>query len=73
VEKLIVRWSYWLGILSLLIALVWRAFNALGMWQPLHIVVGQSVYYMSFYKASLLFFVATIASASLAWFNSQKS
>lgn len=33
---------------------------------------GQTVYYMSFYKASLLFFIAAIASSSYAVFKSQK-
>ena len=46
-ERNIVHWTYWLGIVSL-------------------------VYYISFYKASLLFFVAAIASSSYAVFKSVK-
>jgi hypothetical protein len=71
-EKNIVQWSYWLGIACLVIALVWRGFNAFGLWLPMNVTPGHSVWYMSFYKASLLFFVTTIASANYAWFNSQK-
>ena len=71
-ERNIVHWIYWLGILSLLIALLWRAFNALGLWLPMHIREGETVYEMSFYKASLLFFIAAIASSHYAWFKSQK-
>ena len=71
-ERNIVHWTYWLGIASLVIALLWRSFNALGLWLPMQIREGQTVYYMSFYKASLLFFVAAIASASYAVFKSQK-
>jgi hypothetical protein len=71
-ERNIVHWSYWLGIASLVTALLWRALNALGLWLPLQIAPGQTVYYMSFYKASLLFFVAAIASANYAWFKSHK-
>lgn len=71
-ERNIVHWTYWLGILSLLIALLWRAFNALGLWLPMYIREGETVYYMSFYKASLLFFIAAIASSHYAWFKSQK-
>jgi hypothetical protein len=71
-ERNIVRWSYWLGIASLVVALLWRAFNALGLWLPFQISPGQTVYYMSFYKASLLFFVAAIASASYASFRTQR-
>jgi hypothetical protein len=29
-----VHWTYWLGIASLVTALLWRAFNALGLWLP---------------------------------------
>jgi hypothetical protein len=65
--------TYWLGIATLIVALLWRAFNALGMWLPMQISPGQTVYYMSFYKASLLFFVGAIASAGCAWFKSQKA
>ena len=71
-ERNIVHWSYWLGIASLVIALLWRAFNALGLWLPTTITPGNTVYYMSFYKASLLFFVTSIASANYAAFNSRK-
>lgn len=71
-ERNIAHWTYWLGIASLVVALLWRAFNALGLWLPMHIREGETVYYMSFYKASLLFFVAAIASSCYAGFNSQK-
>jgi hypothetical protein len=47
-ERNIVHWSYWLGIASLVIALCWRGFNALGLWLPFQISPGQTVYYMSF-------------------------
>jgi hypothetical protein len=71
-ERNIVHWTHWLGILSLLIALLWRVFNALGLWLPMYIREGETVSYMSFYKASLLFFIAANASSHYAWFKSQK-
>ncbi|HEY1472264.1 MAG TPA: hypothetical protein VGF61_24710 [Candidatus Acidoferrum sp.] len=71
-EKIICRVTYWLGIASLVIALIWRALNGIGMGMLKAAVPGQTIYYMSFYKASLLFFVVLIASASYAWLNSQK-
>ena len=71
-ERNIVHWSYWLGIASLVIALLWRGFNAFGVWIPTKITPGNTVYYMSFYKAALLFLVAAIASANYASFNSRK-
>jgi hypothetical protein len=72
-ERNIVHWTYWLGIACLLIALLWRAFNALGFRLPMYIKEGETVYYMSFYKASWLFFIAAIASAHYAWFPSAKA
>jgi hypothetical protein len=71
-ERNIIHWTYWLGIASLVIALLWRAFNALGLWLPMQLREGQTIYYMSFYKASLLFFVAAIASMSYVRYKSQK-
>ena len=71
-ERNIVHWSYWLGIATLVIALLWRALNALGVWLPATITPGNTVYYMSFYKGSLLFLVTAIASANYASFNSHK-
>ena len=72
-EKIICRVSYWLGIASLFIALIWRGLNAVGIGMPTGAIQGQTIYYMSFYKASLLFFIGAIASASYAWINSQES
>jgi hypothetical protein len=63
-EKHILRWSYWLGIASLVIAVVWRALNGLGLGSPMLLIRGESIYSMSFYKASLLLFVAAIATAN---------
>jgi hypothetical protein len=71
-EKLIARWSYWLGIACLVIAVVWRAGNACGFWTPMTIAPGHTIWYLSFLHASILFFVTTIATACYAWLNSQR-
>lgn len=71
-EKLIARWSYWLGLACLVIAVIWRAVNAFGFLLPLSVVPGHTVWYLSFFHGSILFFVATIASTCFAWLNSQK-
>jgi len=63
-EKHIVKWSYWLGMVSAVIALLMRAFNALGIWLPTAMAQGRTVWYMSFYKGALLFFVMAIATAN---------
>jgi hypothetical protein len=72
-EKNIAQVTYWLGIACLIVALVWRALNALGLWVPMQVSQGQTVYYMSFYKGSLLFFVAAIATTCYAWFKAQEA
>jgi hypothetical protein len=70
-EKIIARWSYWLGIACLVITLIWRAVNALGFWLPLNVTPGHTIWYLSFFHASILFFVATIATTCYAWLSSR--
>lgn len=71
-EKHIVKWSYWLGIVSAVIALVLRGLNAVGLLRPTVIVQGSTVWYMSFYKGAFLFFLIAIATANYLWSRSQK-
>jgi hypothetical protein len=71
-EKHILRWSYWLGIASLVIAVVWRALNALGLGSGMLLLRGQYVFSMTVYKASLLLFVAAIATVNYGSSKSQK-
>ena len=60
-------WSYRLGLASALIALVMRTFNAFGVWLPGTVVQGMAIWYMSFYKAALLFFLIKFATALDIW------
>lgn len=71
-EKLIARWSYWLGIACLIIAVVWRIFNAFGLLQPLTVTPGRTVWYLSFLHGSVLFFATTVATACYAWLNERR-
>jgi len=71
-QKMIAHWTYWLGIACLVIALVWRAVNALGFWLPLTVTPGHTIWYLSFFHASFLFLGTTVATACYAWLNSQK-
>jgi hypothetical protein len=71
--KQIVTWSYWLGLLSSLIALGLRSLNAFGILTPTVVKQGQTLWYMSFYKGALLFFVIAIATASYASVHGEKS
>jgi hypothetical protein len=54
-EKLIARWNYWLGIACLVIAVTWRAVNAFGLILPLTVVPGHTIWYLSFFRGSILF------------------
>jgi hypothetical protein len=71
-EKHIIQWSYWLGMVSAVIALALRAFNAFGIWLPAAFTQGRTVWYMSFYKGALLFFVIAIATANHIWSRRQQ-
>ncbi len=61
-EKHLITWSYWLGIASFAIALVWGVLNAFGMFLPKNMPLGGTISYMSFYKAGFLFLLVTIAT-----------
>ena len=66
VEKQIVTLSYWLGLLSSLIALGLRSLNAFGILAPNVVQQGHTIWYMSFFKGALLFFLIAIATGSYA-------
>ena len=68
--KHIVRWGYWLGIVSLVLAFLARAVNILGL-NFLHFVTkGNPVGYHSFLDGAALFFLMAIATESYRSFNS---
>ncbi len=62
-EKKILQYSYWFGLLCVVIAIVWRAANAAGffLWK---VLPGVTVNYMSFFKGALLFLISAIATAA---------
>lgn len=66
-KKYIHTSSYWLGIISAVIALAMRTLNAFGVWLPGTVVQGMTIWYMSFYKAAFLFFAINIATAIDIW------
>jgi hypothetical protein len=70
-EKHIIQWGYWLGVVCVVLALVTRALNVLGV---VSVVVGRGnpIGYRSFLDGALLFFVAAIATSSYAWFKAHK-
>ena len=68
-EKTIARWSYWLGITSVIVATAWKGGNAFGLWRALP-PTPADISYWSFYNASLMFFATSIASACRVWLKS---
>ena len=65
-EKRIALWSYWLGIICVIVATLWKVGNVLGLWRALP-PTPADISYWSFYNASLMFFAASIASACRVW------
>jgi len=69
VEKQIVQITYWLGLASSLLALVWKGLEALGVAPE---AIG-TFKYMTFYKGGLLFLLISMATAVCAWVKSLKA
>jgi hypothetical protein len=67
VEKQISLYSYWLGLLSVVIALILRGLAAIGVSMPL---VGQpggnAISYNSFLHGAVLFLLLSVASSVLS-------
>jgi drug/metabolite transporter (DMT)-like permease len=69
-EKQLSMIGYWLGVISLVLALIFRAFTAMNMIPP-HMGApdGSALSYMSFLHGAALFFLLAIAS----WRRTAKS
>ncbi len=68
-EKSIAQGSYWLGVASSVLAVVWKGLEAVH-------VLPESLgnfKYMTLYKGGLLFLMIAIASSLCAWAKSQKA
>ena len=72
-EKRIVTMSYRLGLLSSLICLGLRGLNIFGILTPNVVQLGKTLWYMSFFKGALLFFLIAIATASYASVRGEKT
>ena len=68
----IIRYSYWLGVLSVLLALLLRGLDILGVSLATIPTRGTAIGYRTFLDSSQLFFLTAIATASYVWFKSQK-
>jgi len=72
-EKHIMQWSYWLGVICVVSAIVTRFLNTLGLPSMLLQTRGNSISYRSFVDGALLFLITSIATAGFAWFKRQST
>ncbi|MBI3404124.1 MAG: hypothetical protein HY046_01545 [Acidobacteria bacterium] len=72
-EKKIAQWTYWAGVASVVISVVWRGLDAVGAGGSGEIIRGVSLWYPSFLKGAFLFFMTAIASSCYAMAKDQKS
>jgi hypothetical protein len=72
-EKHIMRWAYWLGLIAALLAGVTRVLNMAGLVSTTLLQTkGNSISYRSLEDAAFLFLAVAIATASLGWFRQQE-
>jgi hypothetical protein len=70
-DKLIGRWSYWVGVSCAAIATLWRLANALNLLPASTGRSGIDISYLSFLHFSFVLFLVTMATACYAWMSSQ--
>ena len=62
-EKQLIRWSFLLGVVCVVVAVLLRGLDALGILSALS-TRGTAISYMSFVKGALLFLLTSIATSS---------
>jgi hypothetical protein len=67
--KLLIRVSYWLGVVCIVLAVLSKVFNAIGMNVLQFMTRGNDVGYHSYVLGAVLFFLVAIATASFDSFN----
>jgi hypothetical protein len=72
-EKHIMRWSYWLGVICVVLAFVTRLANTLGVSGRLLPTRGNDISFRSFEDAALLFLLTSIATACFVGSKKQNS
>ena len=70
--KYIAVGSYWLGVVSALVAVVGRLCDALGIAFVRIFTKGNTIDVRSFLDAGLLFLIIAIASTNYEWFQSRQ-
>jgi hypothetical protein len=70
-EKKIAQYSYWLGVICVVVAIAWRAAGAMGYYLGAY-VPGRNINYMSFYKGALIFLLVCIATGAYSATGKEK-
>lgn len=70
--KHIIKWSYWLGAVFAVLALVARAFNALGFSFLAFSTRGNAISYRTFLDGAIFLFVLSIATTNYVGLNSRE-
>jgi len=68
--KHVIRWSYWLGAVLAVLAVVARGLNMLGLNTLAFTTRGNEVSYHTFVEGAILLFIISIATSSYARLNS---
>jgi hypothetical protein len=67
-EKILLKVSYWLGVVCIVLAILSKALNAVGVNAMLN-TRGNDIGYHTFIIGTVIFFLMAIATASLDSFN----
>jgi hypothetical protein len=70
--KLIIKWSYWLGAVCAVLALLARAFNVLGISFLSFTTRGNSIGYRTFLDGAIFLFVISIATTNYVGVRSRE-
>jgi hypothetical protein len=70
--KHIIKWSYWLGAVLAVLALLARTLNAVGMNVLLVSTRGNAITYRTFLDGAIFFFVLSIATANYIGLKSRE-
>jgi hypothetical protein len=68
----IIKWSYWLGAVCAVLALVARGFNMLGKNILLFQTRGGSIGYRTFLDGAIFLFLISVATANYVALNSRE-
>jgi hypothetical protein len=70
--KLVIQWSFWLGVVFAVLAPIARAFNALGISFLVYQTKGGSIGYRTYLDGAIFLFVISIATTNYVGLGSRE-